>query len=129
MGATMDFGTAIKTCFNKYATFAGRAVRSEYWYFVLFLMIGNLVFGMLDLVMFPAMEWSPLGSIFGLVTFLPSIAVTARRLHDTDKSGWWQLLWIIPVIGWIVLLIWTTSIGTRGPNRFGEDSMPTAVLA
>lgn len=125
----MNFSTAVKTCFNKYITFEGRAPRSEFWYFALFMVLGSFVFGILDVVLFPAMEWGPLGSIFSLVTFLPSIAVAARRLHDIDKSGWWQLINIIPIIGWILFLIWTTSLGSRGPNRFGDNPSPVAALA
>lgn len=125
----MDFATAVKTCFNKYVTFEGRAPRSEYWYFFLFVLLGNAVFGVLDVILLPSMEWGPLGSIFGLVTLLPWIAVATRRLHDIDKSGWWQLINFIPLIGWIVFLIWVCSIGTRGPNRFGDDPAPVAVPA
>jgi uncharacterized membrane protein YhaH (DUF805 family) len=122
-------GTAITTCFEKYLSFVGRAARPEYWYFVLFLLIGSVVLRMLDIVIFPASAWSPLSSIFSLVTFLPSLAVAARRLHDIDKSGWWLLISFIPIIGWIILLIWASSIGTRGPNRFGENPAPATVLA
>lgn len=125
----MDFTTAVKTCFNKYVTFEGRAPRSEFWYFFLFMLLGNVVLGILDVVLFPSMEWGPLSSIFGLVTLLPSIAVATRRLHDIDKSGWWQLINFIPLIGWIVFLIWVCSLGTRGPNRFGDASAPETVSA
>lgn len=125
----MDFVTAVKTCFNKYITFEGRAQRSEFWFFFLFMVIGSVVLSILDAILLPRMEWGPLGSIFSLVTFIPSIAVSARRLHDIDKSGWWQLINIIPVIGWIVFLIWVCSLGTRGPNRFGDSSEPAAVPA
>jgi uncharacterized membrane protein YhaH (DUF805 family) len=121
--------TAVKSCFSQYATFSGRASRPEFWYFALFMVIGSVVAGVLDIALFPAMEWSPLGSIFNLVTFLPSIAVAARRLHDIDRSGWWQLINIIPLIGWIIFLVWTTSLGTRGPNRFGDNPMPITVMA
>ena len=125
----MDFVTAVKTCFNKYVTFEGRAQRSEFWYFFLFMLLGNVVLGILDTILLPSMAWGPLSSIFGLVTFIPSIAVSARRLHDIDKSGWWQLINIIPLIGWIVFLIWVCSLGTRGPNRFGDSPEPIAVPA
>jgi uncharacterized membrane protein YhaH (DUF805 family) len=116
----MNFATAIKTCFANYATFGGRALRSEYWYFVLFILLGGFVTAMLDMAMFPTIKWSPLNSIFSLVTFLPSIAVAARRLHDIDKSGWWQLIMVIPLIGWIIFIIWMCKVGTPGANRFGE---------
>jgi len=119
--------TSVTTCFSKYATFQGRASLSEYWHFALFMLIGNLVCGLLDLVVFPEMALSPLGAIFNLVTFLPSIAVTTRRLHDIDKSGWWQLINIIPLIGSLIFLVWITSLGRRGSNRFGDNPAPVTM--
>jgi uncharacterized membrane protein YhaH (DUF805 family) len=114
----MSFGEAISACFSKYATFAGRATRPEYWYWVLFSVITSLIFGVIQLEV--SIEGGQaLGLIFNLATFVPSIAVAARRLHDTDRSGWWQLLVLIPVIGWILLLIWLTQRGTPDSNRFG----------
>lgn len=123
----MDFPTAVKTCFANYITFSGRAPRSEYWYFVLFLLIGGAITGVLDAVLFPGNVVSPLNSIFSLVTIIPSLAVTSRRLHDVDKSGWWQLLWIVPIVGWIIMIIWLVSRGTPGPNRFGPDPLGSMV--
>lgn len=123
----MDFVTAVKTCFNKYMTFEGRAPRSEFWYFFLFMLIGSIVCIILDGVLFPAMQAGPLGSIFSLVTLIPWIAVTARRLHDIDKSGWWQLIGLIPIIGFIIFLIWVCTRGTQGPNRFGDSPALAAV--
>ncbi len=67
-----------------------------------------------------------LGGIFGLIMFLPSISVAVRRLHDTDRSGWWWWLWLIPLIGWIILIIWYATVGTDGPNRFGPDPLEGA---
>jgi uncharacterized membrane protein YhaH (DUF805 family) len=117
-GDTVDFATAISTCFQKYATFSGRAMRSEYWYFVLFLVIASAITAILDEVLFPGNRISPLNTIFSIATFLPSLAAAARRLHDIDKSGWWQLLWLIPIIGWIIIIIWLAKAGAPGPNRF-----------
>ena len=82
----MDFITAIKTCFIKYVGFAGRARRSEYWYFALFLVIVSLA---LD-----AAEFQQLAMFFSFVTLLPAIAAGVRRLHDTDRSGWWRCRWV-----------------------------------
>ncbi len=91
----MDFGTSIKTCFSKYVDFSGKASRSEFWWFFLFCLILDLVLGC-----------TGFGAILSLVLLLPQLAVGARRLHDIGKSGWWQLIALIPVIGIIVLIIW-----------------------
>jgi uncharacterized membrane protein YhaH (DUF805 family) len=126
-GAMMDFPTAVKTCFANYMTFRGRAPRSEYWYFVLFMFIGGVTTAVLDAILFSGNVISPLNSIFSLVTIIPSLAVASRRLHDLDKSGWWQLLWIVPIIGWIIMIIWLVKRGTPGPNRFGPDPLGSMV--
>jgi uncharacterized membrane protein YhaH (DUF805 family) len=115
----MGFGEAISTCFSKYATFAGRAARPEYWYWVLFTVIASLIFGAIEFRV-SSEGGQALDAIFSIATFIPSIAVSARRLHDTDRSGWWQLLLFIPVIGWILLLIWLCQRGTPDINRFGS---------
>jgi len=106
---SMTFGEAIKVCFNKYAFFDGCAARPEFWWWVLFTFIAAAVLR--------SISYS-LSAAFSLATLLPSIAVTARRLHDTDRSGWLQLLWIIPIIGWILLIIWCAEPGK--PNRYGS---------
>ncbi len=92
----MDFQQAVKTCFTKYADFSGRAKRSEYWWFVLFIVIVSLVLSMFSQV---------LSGIFSLAVFVPSIAAAARRLHDTNRSGWWQLIVFLPLVGWIILIV------------------------
>ncbi len=107
----MDFQTAVKSCFQKYAMFDGRARRSEYWWFMLFLIGVSFVLNMVS---------NMLGMIFSLATLVPSLAAAARRLHDTERSGWWQLIGIT-IIGLIPLLSWLASPGTAGTNRFGED--------
>ena len=89
----MDFQTSVRTCFQKYVTFSGRAIRSEYWWFSLFLILASIVLGVVDSVLFGwESMFSPLGDLFSLATILPSLAVTSRRLHDIDKSAWWMLL-------------------------------------
>lgn len=110
----MDFVTAIKTVFGKYVVFEGRALRSEFWYFQLFMMIVQLI---LNAIL------PPLAGVFGLAVLLPSLAVGARRLHDIGRSGWWQLLLLVPVIGVIVLIVWWASKG-EGDNRFGPAPVP-----
>jgi uncharacterized membrane protein YhaH (DUF805 family) len=117
----MSFGEAISVCFSKYATFAGRAARPEYWYWVLFIVVVSVIFTVIELSV--SVEGGrALDAVFNIATLIPSIAVAARRLHDTDRSGWWQLLVLIPVIGWILLLIWLCQPGTRGGNRFGSPA-------
>lgn len=124
----MDFQTAVRTCFSKYADFTGRARRAEFWWFALFGLLGNLIFGVVDTALFGA-DVSILGSLFSLAILLPNLAVGARRLHDTDRSGWWQLLVFIPVIGILVLIWWWTRPGDTGPNRFGPDPIADEIRA
>ena len=115
----MDFITAIKTCFIKYVGFAGRARRSEYWYFALFLVIVSLALN--------AAAFHQLAMFFSLVTLLPAIAAGVRRLHDTDRPGWWLLLILVPLVGSILLLVWFAARGTEGANRFGDNPMQQAL--
>ncbi|MEZ5839865.1 MAG: DUF805 domain-containing protein [Hyphomicrobiales bacterium] len=117
----MDFKTAVVTCLKeKYATFTGRAMRSEYWYFVLFYLIVGVGLGFVDGMLFGfENEFQPLSTIFGLGMLVPSIAVGVRRLHDTDRTGWWLLVVFVPVIGFFVLLFFYVQKGTEGRNRFG----------
>ena len=111
----MDFMTSVKTCFRKYADFSGRARRSELWWFALFCFAISVVLGLLD------GGSGLLSGLWSLAILLPSLAVGARRLHDTDRSGWWLLIAFIPLIGFLVLLYFYVSQGTTGPNRFGPD--------
>jgi uncharacterized membrane protein YhaH (DUF805 family) len=122
MEATMGFGDAIRSCFAKYATFTGRAPRSEYWYFLLF----QALLGVVAAVVSMAIDSNVLSILVDLALFLPSLAVGVRRLHDIDKSGWWLLLGFIPVIGWVMLFIWACTKGSLGPNRFGPDPLPAS---
>ena len=116
----MDFQTSIKTCFDKYAIFSGRASRSEFWWFFLFGILGGLIAAVIDVMIFgySVDVTGPIGWIFTIVIFLPSIAVGARRLHDTDKTGWWQLLWIT-IIGGLLIIIWQATMGEKKKNRYG----------
>lgn len=130
----MTFGQSIKTCFSKYVTFSGRAARSEFWWFALFVFGGQIVLSWIDIALFGTTEVGPgsfsgatdtpiLSGIFGLATLLPMISVAVRRLHDRDKSGWWYWLGLIPLIGAIILIVWFATEGTRGANRFGADPL------
>ena len=112
---------------KKYATFNGRAALSEYWWFILFLTLGNLVFSGLDSYLGTTagfmyqgnieIKTSLFSGIFSLLTFIPSIAVAARRLHDVNKSGWWQLL-MLTIIGIFPLVYWLLKKPVDKGNRF-----------
>ncbi len=122
----MDFQTAVKTCFQKYVTFSGRARRKEYWFWFLFSFVSIIVVSIIDKNLFLGNAYGkngPLYTIFLLGTFLPGLSVFIRRLHDLDKSGWWALILIIPVIGFIVGIVWASMKGTVGDNRFGPDTL------
>ena len=109
---------------KNYVGFSGRARRKEYWMFTLVhllvligLVIVDGVSGTLDAVTGLGL----LSGIYSLAVLIPSLAVSVRRLHDRDKSGWWLLLALIPLIGAIVILVWTVMEGESGDNRFGPD--------
>ena len=115
----MTFGTSVATCFSKYVNFQGRASRSEFWWFTLFVWLVCFIAIIID----GAIDQSIVQPIAGLALFFPSLSVQVRRLHDTDKSGGWALVGIIPLIGSIILLIMCAFKGTPGTNRFGEDPL------
>ena len=118
----MDFVPAVKSCLSKYATFRGRACRSEYWYFVLFMALVNIVAGILDAsIAGSGANLSPISAIVFVALFLPGLAVAVRRLHDKDRTGWWYFILLLPLIGAIVLVVWFCGKGTTGSNRFGSD--------
>ncbi len=109
---------------KKYATFSGRARRSEYWYFTLFYLLIYLVLMFVDMTMgaFSSKEGiGVLTTLFTLAMLLPSLAVTIRRLHDTGHSGWWILLGALPFLGGLILFVFFVRDGDPGTNEFGED--------
>lgn len=122
----MGFATAIKTCFRKYFDFRGRASRPEYWFFVLFIVLMFMVGILLGLVLTSSLSPSnQLGIAAGIwlgLTFFGSLiplwAAAVRRLHDSDRSGWWLLLSFIPTVN-IIFLVFLCLDGTPGDNRFG----------
>ena len=116
----MNFGEAIASGFSNYVNFSSRAARSEYWYWVLFNVLAQVVTEIIDNAV---IGMSVTTAIFSLAVLLPGIAVAARRLHDVDRTGWWLLLAFVPVIGLIVLVIWFCTKGTDGSNRFGPDPL------
>jgi uncharacterized membrane protein YhaH (DUF805 family) len=107
----MTFIESISTCFTKYTDFKGRAVRSEYWWFVLFSCLVSIALHLIN-------QSGLLAGIFSLAILLPSLAVAVRRLHDTNRSGWFLLLNLIPIIGWIILIIWYVQKGDEGTNQY-----------
>ncbi len=130
----MTFGAAIKTCFSKYVTFSGRAQRSEFWWWILFTWITTIVLSIADSFLFGTVttqdggfeastDTAILSAIFSLAILLPTISVIVRRLHDTDRTGWWYWLALVPLVGIIILIVWWASKGTDGPNRFGADPL------
>ena len=114
---------------KKYATFNGRAGLDEYWWYILFLTLGNVIFASLDSFLGTTAGFMYQGNIeiktslfngmFSLLTLIPSIAVATRRLHDVNKSGWWQLL-IFTIIGLIPLIYWLIKKSTNEENKWSE---------
>jgi uncharacterized membrane protein YhaH (DUF805 family) len=119
----MGFTEAISAGFRNYVNFSGRAIRSEFWYWVLFAVLASIAAGLIDIALFGLEGSSAIESLVGLALFLPGLAVSVRRLHDLDRSGWWVLLGLIPLVGVIILIIWNCQRGTIGPNRFGPDPL------
>ena len=102
---------------NKYATFGGRAHRTEYWMFTLMIVIIALVLAMIDGIIGKQI----LSTVFSLATLLPSLAVGARRLHDTNRTGWWLLIGIVPLVGVIVLIVFLVQDSQPGSNPYGAN--------
>jgi len=135
----MNMLEAVTAVFSKYADFSGRARRSEYWYSFLIYQLFTLsyqIFAITVSVIFLESEKSQIAlvnilffflALFGLGTLLPMLAVQVRRLHDIDKSGWNMLWFIIPLVGFILMIVWYCRLGTVGENRFGPDPLAPVV--
>lgn len=111
---------------RQYADFGGRARRTEFWMFTLFSAIFSVVFAVIDPMAGLSLGQDPtqpgvLRTIYTLAVLVPSLAVTVRRLHDIDHSGWWVLVGLIPVVGWVILLVWSCTDGTPEPNEWGPN--------
>ncbi|WP_250533035.1 DUF805 domain-containing protein [Caballeronia sp. AZ10_KS36] len=120
----MGFFEAVRvSLIEKFATFAGRARRAEYWYFQLFMFFVGIGAGVLAEMAKNAAVGILIGLVVVLIMVIPGLAVTVRRLHDTDRSGWFYFIGCIPVIGSILLLVWICSRGTQGVNRYGSDPL------
>jgi uncharacterized membrane protein YhaH (DUF805 family) len=115
---------------KNYAIFSGRSRRKEYWFFVLFVVVISIVINMIDGLIGTYESSAGIGllsGIFSLAILIPSIAVSVRRLHDIDRSGWWVLISLVPLIGAVVLLVFHLQDSTPGRNRYGSNpKLPSA---
>ena len=118
----MQFQDAIRSGFRNYVTFSGRTSRSEFWYWTLFALLVAIASSIIDHTIFPFASTGPIEGLTSLVLFLPGLAVSIRRLHDIDRTGWWWLI-AFTVIGVILLLVWAGTRGTAGANRYGDDPL------
>jgi uncharacterized membrane protein YhaH (DUF805 family) len=120
----VTFADAVRTCLSKYADFTGRARRSEYWYFVLFEILVSIAASIIDAILGTRGTMGGtgvVGLLAGLALLLPGLAVTIRRLHDIGRSGWWWLISLIPIVGWIIILVWTCTDSQPGANQYGAS--------
>ncbi len=117
---------------KKYADFSGRARRKEYWFFVLFNIIVSILLAIVDVMLglhAATMGIGILSGLYSLAVIIPSIAVSVRRLHDINRTGWWVLIAFVPFIGALVLLVMALIAGTRGANDYGPDPKASAPAA
>lgn len=111
-------------CWAKAFDFSSRARRSEYWFFALFNIIFSFLFGLVvGFVVAPASpELAGIVNIaYQIAVIFPALSVSVRRLHDTDHSGWWLLIILLPLVGALILLLWMVREGTPGPNKYGPN--------
>ena len=132
----MSFIDSVKSGFVRYFEFENRSSRSEYWWWMLFVWLTSLLLTVINSALFgPTVVESNTGEllimydagvpglVFSLFVLIPSLALNCRRLHDIDKSGWWQTILLIPIVGLIVMVYWCVKAGDRGENRFGPDPL------
>lgn len=115
----MTFKNSILFCFYKYTDFTGRASRAQFWWFTLFVVLVSMALNLIDLALFRDSSIQILTIIWFLATVIPHLAVGCRRLHDIGQSGWLQLLWIIPCIGFIVMIVLYAMPTKVGENQYG----------
>lgn len=119
----MSFTEAVRTALSKYVVFSGRARRSEYWWFILFVVLVSVVAGVIDTALGTTTQAGTglLGGLAALALLLPQLAVGVRRLHDTGRSGWWLLIAFVPLIGTIVLIVFFVQDSQPQPNQHGPS--------
>ena len=119
----MSFGDSIKYCFSNYANFNGRAGRPQFWYFIVFTWVVGVILNVIDAVAFGSSSIGVLSTIWAIAVVIPHLAVGSRRLHDTGKSGWMQLLLLIPCIGVIILIIFWAMPTSTAANNYGSETV------
>ena len=124
----MNFQDAIRSGIRNYVTFSGRASRSEFWYWALFALLVSIASSIIDHTIFPFASTGPIEGLTSLVLFLPGLAVSMRRLHDIDRTGWWWLI-AFTVIGIVLLIVWACTRGTAGANRYGPAPLAGAAIS
>ncbi len=118
----MTFQQSIDICFKKYAQGKGRATRSEYWYFYLFTVLVGVGMTVLVTMSNHSSTAGLIGNLANFALVVPGITVLVRRFHDTNRSAW-NILWaFLPIVGWIILLVYLTQLGTVGPNNYGAEN-------
>ena len=117
-------------CLRNYGKFDGRAGRAEYWHFFFSNLVIFLLLGLLDASLGTfntELGVGLLSGIYMVAVFVPSLATSARRLHDTGRSGWWQLVNLVPYLGWLIMLVFCARRGVNAPYRFGDPATHAAV--
>ena len=132
----MNFMDAVKSGYQNYVNFAGRSSRSAFWWWALFQVIVSVVIGAVEGggwsqmsggmsggMMEAGFNAGPIAIVWSLANLLPGLALAVRRMHDIERSGWWVLINLIPLVGVIIYLVWACQKGTSGTNRFGADPL------
>jgi uncharacterized membrane protein YhaH (DUF805 family) len=122
----MSFTEAIKSGFDNYVNFDGRSARPAYWWWFLFALLAGIGANILDRAI---LDTTAISALVGLALFLPGLAVAVRRLHDTDHSGWWVLIGLIPLIGFIVLIVFLVRQSDAAENKYGAAPVAAPAVA
>lgn len=126
----MGFTDAVRICLQKYADFSGRGRRSEYWYFALFNLLVGIAAGIIDVILGTDFDSGSglIGLLVSLALLLPGLAAGVRRLHDTSRSGWWILIGLIPLIGWVILIVFFVQ-DSHPDNSYGPNPKSAPAVA